>query len=143
MGIRTDSQMARECRQGVMEFLLIIIRWIARSGSAGECQLQESPWRRPGAIALPRAQGKTEERRVGAAGHARCRTLHSLHSCIASCRGGEGRRVLGIVDRGSFILHRLPSRSHLDNNYSLKHVDICPVGALTSTDFRFKMRVWF
>jgi len=31
----------------------------------------------------------------------------------------------------------------LSNNYSLNTVDICPVGALTSTDFRFKMRVWF
>ena len=31
----------------------------------------------------------------------------------------------------------------LDNNYSLNTVDICPVGALTSSDFRFKMRVWF
>jgi len=31
----------------------------------------------------------------------------------------------------------------LEHNYSLNTVDICPVGALTSTDFRFKMRVWF
>jgi NADH-quinone oxidoreductase subunit G len=31
----------------------------------------------------------------------------------------------------------------LDSNYSLNTVDICPVGALTSKDFRFKMRVWF
>jgi NADH-quinone oxidoreductase subunit G len=31
----------------------------------------------------------------------------------------------------------------LENNYSLNTVDICPVGALTSADFRFKMRVWF
>jgi NADH-quinone oxidoreductase subunit G len=31
----------------------------------------------------------------------------------------------------------------LENNYSLNTVDICPVGALTSSDFRFKMRVWF
>jgi NADH-quinone oxidoreductase subunit G len=31
----------------------------------------------------------------------------------------------------------------LSHNYSLNTVDICPVGALTSTDFRFKMRVWF
>ena len=36
----------------------------------------------------------------------------------------------------------IPGR-RLDNNYSLNTVDICPVGALTSTDFRFKMRVWF
>src|SRR4029077_14150857 len=27
--------------------------------------------------------------------------------------------------------------------YTLNTVDICPVGALTSKDFRFKMRVWF
>ena len=30
-----------------------------------------------------------------------------------------------------------------DNNYTLNTVDVCPVGALTSKDFRFKMRVWF
>jgi NADH-quinone oxidoreductase subunit G len=31
----------------------------------------------------------------------------------------------------------------LNNNYTLNSVDICPVGALTSKDFRFKKRVWF
>ena len=31
----------------------------------------------------------------------------------------------------------------LNNNYTLNSVDICPVGALTSRDFRFKRRVWF
>ena len=36
----------------------------------------------------------------------------------------------------------IPDRQ-LDSNYSLNTVDICPVGALTSSDFRFKMRVWF
>src|SRR5258708_15813337 len=30
-----------------------------------------------------------------------------------------------------------------DNNYTLNSVDICAVGALTSKDFRFQMRVWF
>jgi NADH-quinone oxidoreductase subunit G len=33
--------------------------------------------------------------------------------------------------------------SELENNYSLNTVDICPVGALTSNDFRFQQRVWF
>jgi NADH-quinone oxidoreductase subunit G len=31
----------------------------------------------------------------------------------------------------------------LDNPYSINVVDVCPVGALTSTDFRFKVRAWF
>jgi len=30
-----------------------------------------------------------------------------------------------------------------NTNYDLNIVDICPVGALTSNDFRFKQRVWF
>src|SRR6185437_6329175 len=51
--------------------------------------------------------------------------------------------VLGFVDRGSYtVLTAHPGR-RLENNYSLNTVDICPVGALTSSDFRFKMRVWF
>ncbi|MEO6755124.1 MAG: molybdopterin-dependent oxidoreductase, partial [Chthoniobacteraceae bacterium] len=51
--------------------------------------------------------------------------------------------VLGIVDRGSFNSIACHPDRILDHNYSLNTVDICPVGALTSTDFRFKMRVWF
>ena len=31
----------------------------------------------------------------------------------------------------------------LDNDYSMNVADICPVGALTTKDFRFKIRVWF
>ena len=51
--------------------------------------------------------------------------------------------VLGFASRGSHsYLTAHPGRL-LDSNYSLNTVDICPVGALTSTDFRFKMRVWF
>ena len=51
--------------------------------------------------------------------------------------------VLGFVDRGSHSTIAVHPGKKLDNNYSLNTVDICPVGALTSTDFRFKMRVWF
>ena len=51
--------------------------------------------------------------------------------------------VLGFVDRGSYSTLTCFPGKELKNNYSLNTVDICPVGALTSTDFRFKMRVWF
>ena len=33
--------------------------------------------------------------------------------------------------------------SQLDNPYSMNVADVCPVGALTTRDFRFKIRVWF
>jgi NADH-quinone oxidoreductase subunit G len=67
----------------------------------------------------------------------------SARAASVSARKFAHDDVLGFVDRGSHtILTAHPGRS-LDNNYSLNTVDICPVGALTSTDFRFKMRVWF
>ncbi len=47
------------------------------------------------------------------------------------------------MDRGSYSTLTCYPGSELKNNYSLNTVDICPVGALTSIDFRFKMRVWF
>jgi len=50
---------------------------------------------------------------------------------------------LGFIDRGSYSTLTCYPGKQLENNYSLNTVDICPVGALTSTDFRFKMRVWF
>jgi NADH-quinone oxidoreductase subunit G len=54
-----------------------------------------------------------------------------------------GDDALGFVNRGSYNTLTAFSGKPFDNNYTLNTVDICPVGALTSKDFRFKMRVWF
>jgi NADH-quinone oxidoreductase subunit G len=63
--------------------------------------------------------------------------------CIRFTRDVAGDDALGFVNRGSYnTLTAYPGKV-FDNNYTLNTVDICPVGALTSKDFRFKMRVWF
>jgi NADH-quinone oxidoreductase subunit G len=63
--------------------------------------------------------------------------------CIRFSRDMAGDDALGFADRGSHsALTRYPGKA-FDNNYTLNTVDICPVGALTSKDFRFQMRVWF
>jgi NADH-quinone oxidoreductase subunit G len=63
--------------------------------------------------------------------------------CIRFTRDIAGDDALGFVNRGSHsTLTRYPGKT-FDNNYTLNTVDICPVGALTSRDFRFQMRVWF
>lgn len=51
--------------------------------------------------------------------------------------------VLGFVNRGSHSTLTAYPGKRFDHAYSLNTVDICPVGALTSKDFRFQMRVWF
>jgi NADH-quinone oxidoreductase subunit G len=50
---------------------------------------------------------------------------------------------LGIFNRGDRSEVGTHAGKSLDNNYSLNTVDICPVGALTSKDFRFRQRVWY
>lgn len=49
---------------------------------------------------------------------------------------------LTIVQRGDDNYPATAPGEEFDDPYSLNTVDICPVGALTSTDFRFKARVW-
>src|SRR5690606_4888913 len=50
---------------------------------------------------------------------------------------------LGIFNRGDHSEIGTYAERPLNNKYSINTVDICPVGALTSKDFRFRQRVWF
>jgi NADH-quinone oxidoreductase subunit G len=146
MAVRTDSPLVKECRHGVMEFLLINHPLDCPiCDQAGECQLQEfsvdygnsqsrfleNKVKKPKAVQLGPRVTLDDERCI------------LCSRCIRFCQEIARDDVLGFVDRGSHtVLTAHPGRS-LENNYSLNTVDICPVGALTSTDFRFKMRVWF
>lgn len=49
---------------------------------------------------------------------------------------------LTITSRGDKNYPTTAPGTEFDDPYSMNTVDICPVGALTSTDFRFKARVW-
>ena len=61
--------------------------------------------------------------------------------CIRFTKDIAGDDALGIINRGSFNTVTTFPGMPFDNNYTLNTVDICPVGALTSKDFRFQMRV--
>jgi len=50
---------------------------------------------------------------------------------------------LGIIGRGDHARVSTMPGKKLSNPYAMNVVDLCPVGALTSEDFRFKQRVWF
>ncbi len=51
--------------------------------------------------------------------------------------------VLDQRERGNLKEIVVAPGRQLDNNYTLMTEHVCPVGALTSKDFRFKARVWF
>jgi len=62
--------------------------------------------------------------------------------CVRFCAEITKTGELGILQRGDRAEIAVAPGRVLDNAYSLNTVDICPVGALTSRDFRFQKRVW-
>jgi len=62
--------------------------------------------------------------------------------CIRTCDAVAGEHQLEFANRGDHEILTTAPGEQLDNPYSLNTVDVCPVGALTSKDFRFTMRAW-
>ena len=144
--VRTTSPIVRECREGVMEFLLINHPLDCPiCDQAGECKLQEQStgYGRGYSRFIEQKNVKPKRTLLGPRVMLDDERCILCSRCIRFSKEIAGDDVLGFTDRGSYsTLTCYPGRK-LENNYSLNTVDICPVGALTSTDFRFKMRVWF
>ena len=144
--IRTTSPLVRDCREGVMEFLLVNHPLDCPiCDQAGECKLQEQAtgYGRGYSRYIEAKNVKPKRTALGPRVTLDDERCILCSRCIRFCREVAKDDVLGFIDRGSHsTLTCYPGRK-LENNYSLNTVDICPVGALTSTDFRFKMRVWF
>jgi NADH-quinone oxidoreductase subunit G len=146
MGIRTDSPMVRECRNGVMEFLLINHPLDCPiCDQAGECHLQEYSveFGTGGSRFLEEKVKKPKRVEIGPRVTLDDERCILCSRCIRFMKEVAHDDVLGFVSRGSHTYLTAHPDRRLDSNYSLNTVDICPVGALTSSDFRFKMRVWF
>jgi NADH-quinone oxidoreductase subunit G len=144
--IRTNTAQIKDCREGVMEFLLINHPLDCPiCDQAGECKLQEQStgYGRGYSRYIEQKNVKPKRTQLGPRVTLDDERCILCSRCIRFCKEIVKDDVLGFVDRGSYsTLTCYPGRD-LSNNYSLNTVDICPVGALTSTDFRFKMRVWF
>ncbi len=63
--------------------------------------------------------------------------------CVRYCDEVTHTGELGIFQRGDHSEIGLFPGKALENKYSGNVIDICPVGALTDRDFRFKVRVWY
>lgn len=63
--------------------------------------------------------------------------------CIRFCDEVAKDHVLDMRERGNKNEIVLSPGRELDHDYTLMTEHVCPVGALTSRDFRFKARVWF
>jgi len=146
MVIRTQSDRVKQAREGVMELLLINHPLDCPiCDQAGECKLQDY------AFEYGIQHARTEEPRRAAKKRVelgptilfdqeRCILCRR---CVRFCREVPETGELAVFDRGDrSVIETFPG-SALENDYSMNVADICPVGALTTRDFRFKIRVWF
>lgn len=146
MHIRTGSEMVKESRNGVTEFLLINHPLDCPiCDQAGECRLQEfsAEHGRGYSRFIEDKNVKPKRTRLGPKVTLDDERCILCSRCVRFSKEVAGDDVLGFVDRGTYSTLTCFPGKELSHNYSLNTVDICPVGALTSTDFRFKMRVWF
>ena len=144
--VKTTSPMVKDAREGVMEFLLINHPLDCPiCDQAGECKLQEQAtgYGRGYSRFIEQKNVKPKRTQLGPRVTLDDERCILCSRCIRFSKEIAKDDVLGFVDRGSYSTLTCYPGKKLENNYSLNTVDICPVGALTSTDFRFKMRVWF
>ncbi|MBT7406046.1 MAG: molybdopterin-dependent oxidoreductase [Opitutae bacterium] len=146
MHVKTNSSMVTGSQEGIMEFLLVNHPLDCPiCDQAGECRLQEfaTDYGRGYSRYVERKNVKPKRTKLGPRVTLDDERCILCSRCIRFCQEVVDDDVLGFVDRGSFSTLTCFPGKELSNNYSLNTVDLCPVGALTSTDFRFKMRVWF
>ncbi|MBA4146737.1 MAG: molybdopterin-dependent oxidoreductase [Verrucomicrobia bacterium] len=146
MELYPSSEATKQMREGILESLLINHPLDCPiCDQAGECKLQEY------SVDYGKSASRFVEEKVHKPKQVDLGPRIMLDDercilctrCIRFTKDIVGDDKLGIVNRGSYNTIASYPGTKFENNYTLNTVDICPVGALTSKDFRFKMRVWF
>jgi len=146
MVVHTASEKVKTAREGVMELLLINHPLDCTiCDQAGECKLQDYAVEHgPGITRY--AFEKTHKPKNVPWGD---RVVFDSERCILCTRcirfldEVAGTDEVGITNRGEKSTLIVKGDGKLTSPYQMNIIDICPVGALTSRDFRFKSRLWF
>ena len=145
--VKTTTEKVRESRAANMEFLLINHPLDCPiCDQAGECKLQDN------AFGYGEQRSRYDERKRQYAGYDR--TMIGPHvvadmtrciqctRCIRFCQEIAGTGELTFLDRGGRTLVWTHDGKPLANDWSACAADVCPVGALTTKEFRFRRRVF-
>lgn len=137
-----------EHRRAIMEFLLLhhpIDCPIC--DQSGECKLQDYYWEydlRKSRFPYLEEKLRKEKRKVWGPF-----VIYDAERCILCTRcvrfSNEivGKPILTPVERGDKTYIEVAHGYLYDHDYSIMTTYLCPTGALTNRDFRFKVRVWF
>ena len=146
MEVFTNTPAVADARAGVMEFLLMNHPLDCPiCDQAGECKLQDYSYNYgSGDSRMGEVKRRYRYEDLGAKiviDKNRC--LHCTR-CVRFTREISGGGELTVASRGSHLeVTTFTGKSMDQNPFAGNVVDLCPVGALTSRDFRFKKRVWY
>ena len=146
MVVNTNTETVTKARKGVLEFILInhpIDCPIC--DQAGECMLQDNYYK------YDLGESRFIEEKVQKAKRFDLGPELVLDAdrcilcarCVRFLKEYTGTEEMGIFNRGDHSEVGLFDGKKVDNIYSMNLADLCPVGAITTKDFRFKSRVWF
>ena len=144
MVVKTDTEMVRNARRGVMEFLLInhpLDCPICDQG--GECDLQDQAY----SYGMDHSRYRENKRAVkdkylGPIVKTIMTRCIQCTRCIRFCSEVAGTPELGAVARGENMEVTTYVEKALTSELSGCLVDICPVGALTSKPYAYISRPW-
>jgi len=147
MVVKTNSPKVLEVRKTVLEFLLVNHPVDCPvCDQAGECKLQDY-YMEHGQYDSRLSDVKVKkEKKAFSIGPTVMLDQERCILCTRCVRYADTitkTHEFGVFSRGDHSQLDVYPGKQLDNNYSGNVVDICPVGALTDTDFRFKCRVWY
>ena len=146
MVVKTESDVVKKTREHILEFLLVNHPLDCPvCDQAGECFLQDY-YMKHGLYDSRLDEDKVKKTKAESIGPT---VMLDSERCILCSRcvrfTDEITKTseLGIFNRGNHSEIGIYPGRELNNKYSGNVVDICPVGALSDKDFRFKCRVWY
>jgi NADH-quinone oxidoreductase subunit G len=146
MVVKTDSEKAIQAHRTTLEFLLVNHPIDCPvCDQAGECYLQDNYMEHGLHEAKVDVEEKVAKRKVVDLGPIMLDAERCVlcSRCLRFERDVTGTNSLEFVNRGDHMEIASYQDRPIAHNYAGNLADVCPVGALLSHDFRFKMRVWF
>jgi len=146
MVVQTESPKAAEAHRTTLEFLLVNHPIDCPvCDQAGECYLQDNYMAHGLHESKVEVEDKVRKRKVVDLGPIMLDAERCVlcSRCLRFEREVTGTNSFEFVNRGDHTQIATFENRPIAHEYAGNLADVCPVGALLSHDFRFKMRVWF
>ncbi len=146
MKVSTGGERVSEARKSVLEFLLAEHPLDCPiCDKAGDCKLQDY-YREYGLFENKFDEFKEKRNkkiRIGKSLILDQERCILCTRCVRFLKEVTRTEELGVLNRGLHSEVNIYENTPVDNNYSGNLAEVCPVGAITDADFRFKTRNWF